>query len=117
VSEWPLFSVEATRLSSTDYHVHFSIDLLIADARSAGVFLQSLADLYFKRKTVTPPSVTFRDYVIAEKVFEDTHLLYKRSKDYWMSRVDSIPPSPQLPMLPRSPTERYSPNDTLKVIF
>jgi yersiniabactin nonribosomal peptide/polyketide synthase len=100
------------------YHIHISIDLIIADARSVVIFLQTLADIYYKDITLPPLDISFRDYVFAEQVtfcvtnkclifqdFESSNVLYQRSKEYWLRRAADIPSPPQLHVQTRN-TER-----------
>ncbi|MBD2018982.1 amino acid adenylation domain-containing protein, partial [Leptolyngbya sp. FACHB-36] len=39
----------------------------------------------------------FRDYVLAEQSLPQTKL-YQRSQDYWLNRIDTLPPAPDLPL-------------------
>ena len=68
VNVWPLFEVRVTQVEDALYHIHISIDLIIADARSVVIFLQTLADLYYKDISLSPLELSFRDYVFAEQV-------------------------------------------------
>jgi len=92
-----LFDIRATRWSS-QVRLHLSFDLLIADAWSLLLLCQEWSELYqnphFSRE---PLQITFRDYVDAEKQLIETEL-YQEAKDYWFSRVDSLPSAPQLPL-------------------
>eukprot|EP01121_Diplochlamys_sp_Union-15-3_P022981 TRINITY_DN9954_c0_g1_i3.p1 TRINITY_DN9954_c0_g1~~TRINITY_DN9954_c0_g1_i3.p1 ORF type:complete len:721 (-),score=117.09 TRINITY_DN9954_c0_g1_i3:1503-3665(-) len=102
-SQWPLFDLRVATLNTTECMLHISIDLLIVDARSALLFEQLLTQYYLsiiKNEEVKfePMEITFRDYVLAELEFEKTET-FNRSRDYWMSRIDTIPNAPPLPTL------------------
>lgn len=97
--EWPLFEISATVLSDTRTRIHIRIDQLIADAYS----IQILFYEWFKR--YENPEIrfrslefSFRDYVIAEKRLINSEE-YARSEQYWLNRLDSLPPAPPLPLL------------------
>ena len=38
--------------------------------------------------------------------FQNTHVLYKRSRDYWLSRLDTLPAAPPLPSLNKANRDR-----------
>ncbi len=60
--------------------------------------------LYQNPDVALPPlEISFRDYVIAEQALQNTEL-YKRSQDYWLNRLESLPPAPDLP-LAKTPKE------------
>jgi hypothetical protein len=80
---WPLFEIRATQIGDELYHIHFSIDLLIADAKSLMTLFQDWAHFYENPNKELPPlSITFRDYLLSTASEAD-----KASKDYWMSKV------------------------------
>ncbi|HAG80829.1 MAG TPA: non-ribosomal peptide synthetase, partial [Cyanobacteria bacterium UBA12227] len=41
--------------------------------------------------------LSFRDYVLAEINLRNSQL-YQRSKEYWLNRIPTLPPSPELPL-------------------
>lgn len=47
--------------------------------------------------SLTPLKLSFRDYVLAEIAFRNSQL-YRRSLEYWQSRLPALPPSPELPL-------------------
>jgi len=95
---WPLFEVRHTRTSGGDV-VHFSLDSLIADWASAGIFFAEL-DLILAGRSdeLRPLDVQFRDYLLAERRLRETGR-YQRDRQYWLSRVDDLAPAPELPTL------------------
>ncbi|MFC4494864.1 amino acid adenylation domain-containing protein [Streptomyces ovatisporus] len=102
LDHWPMFDVRVTRTGDpggTRARVHVSLDLLVADVASVRLFFLELGDLYTDPEAQLPPlGVSFRDYVIAAQGLRDTDA-YERSKAYWLDRIETLPPNPQLPLL------------------
>ncbi len=99
--EWPLFSLEATRLENRIL-LHFAIEVLIADGDSVGLIFRDLLDLYADPdRPMSVPPLSFRDYVLALAPTRQG-AAFERARAYWTSRLDSLPPAPALP-LARSP--------------
>jgi pyochelin synthetase len=94
---WPLFDLCVT-LKDDGPLLHFSLDLLIADFVSTQ---RLLAELYERHLTperpVSPLEVTFRDYLLATQGLRETED-YRRDRGYWMERLETLPPAPQLPV-------------------
>jgi amino acid adenylation domain-containing protein len=96
--QWPLFELRFSILPSQKLHIHLSMDMLIADWGSYEILLEEWCQLYYQPKQPIPElSITFRDYVLAERKIKDTHL-YQKSKAYWMDRLSDLPARPELPM-------------------
>lgn len=93
---WPLFTVRITR--GDDFAVlHLSLDLLIVDYASVQLLLAEFDRFYAAPdRLLEPPAVTFRDYLLARRGHTDS-AEYRRDRDYWMQRLDRIPPAPELP--------------------
>jgi amino acid adenylation domain-containing protein len=95
---FPLFKIRATRLNEQRTRLHLSFDGLIADAWSMFVLGREWSQLYQNPDLILPPlQVSFRDYVLGEIALQDTPQ-YKRSQEYWFSRLDNLPPAPELPL-------------------
>lgn len=102
--QWPLFEFRATRLNGEKTRLHISYDLQVFDAWSLFRLFDEWFQLYQNPDAILPPlEITFRDYVLVEQALEDTEL-YRRSQEYWLSRLDSLPPAPDLP-LAKNPKE------------
>ena len=102
--QWPLFEFCATQLEGGRVRLHISYDLQVFDAWSLFRLFDEWAQLYKKPETPLPPlDLSFRDYVLAEQALQDTEQ-YRRSQAYWLSRLDSLPPAPDLP-LARNPQD------------
>ncbi|WP_305072978.1 non-ribosomal peptide synthetase [Micromonospora okii] len=95
---WPLFALAVTL---TDRHavLHVSIDFLVADYLSTQVLLDELRQLYAGGK-LPELEITFRDYLLAQRAARD-EVAYDRDREYWLSRLDTLPGAPELPVLPQ----------------
>ena len=103
VHEWPLFEVRLTKLSPTVCRVHIGIEALIADGWSAWILLQDFNAIYGalergERPRLPELSYQFRDYVAALEALKEGPL-YRTARDYWMGRLDKLPPAPALPLV------------------
>ncbi|MGW6390359.1 amino acid adenylation domain-containing protein [Streptomyces sp. NPDC055103] len=98
---WPLFEVAATRLDD-GLRIHLSVDSLIADFSSGRLLLDDLSRFY-EEPDARPaaPEKSFRDHVRAEADRREG-ASYRRSRDYWWSRLPQLPPAPQLPAAARA---------------
>ncbi len=97
---WPLFAIRISRLEEQRYRLHISLDFLIGDGASLGIFFQELQDFYQDpERRLEPLTLTFRDYVLAEHVHQDS-AGFQRARDYWLERLDTLPPAPELPLVP-----------------
>ncbi|MCW6050903.1 amino acid adenylation domain-containing protein [Lyngbya sp. CCAP 1446/10] len=102
--QWPLFEFRATRLDGDLIRLHISYDLQVFDAWSLFRLFDEWFQLYQNPDVILPPlEITFRDYVLAEQALQNTEL-YKRSHEYWLSRLDALSPAPDLP-LAKNPKE------------
>ena len=97
-ARWPLFEVRITRLPGARVRVHVSIDLLIAEVWSLFLLFREWGALYDRSDQRLPPlTLSFRDYVLAEAVLEQTPR-YVRARTYWTARVPELRPGPELPL-------------------
>lgn len=102
--QWPLFEFRVTRLDGERVRLHVSYDLQVFDAWSLFRLFDEWSQLYHNPQVeLKPLELSFRDYILAERTLQDTEL-YKRSQEYWFSRLDSLPPAPDLP-LAKNPKE------------
>ncbi|WP_369203593.1 amino acid adenylation domain-containing protein [Streptomyces sp. PU-14G] len=107
-ARWPLFELRVTRLPDGDI-LHFSLDSLVADWASAAILLDELDTLLASpdpsdTSGLPTSAISFRDYVLAERTQRAT-ARHRRDRDYWRSRLDSLPPAPDLPLV-TAPAER-----------
>lgn len=95
---YPLFEFRATQLAGDRVRLHISYDLLVFDAWSLFRLFEEWFQLYQHPDRSLPPlELSFRDYVLAEQSLPQTQL-YQRSQEYWLNRIDSLPPAPDLPL-------------------
>ncbi|GBF33017.1 malonyl CoA-acyl carrier protein transacylase [Desulfocucumis palustris] len=98
LEEWPYFDLRVSVMDSTKSRIHFTIDLIIADANSIHLLMKQLF-YYYENPTKDPKKVDvlFRDYVMALQKYKKAEG-YQRSIQYWENKFAGIPPGPQLPM-------------------
>ena len=95
---WPLFDIRAVRLSDTKTQLYFSWDFINLDAWSVYAICREWNVLYDDIDAVLPPiEMSYRDYILAELELRESEV-YKRDKEYWWNRLDSIPEAPILPV-------------------
>ena len=95
---WPLFELLAVRLDAKTIHVCLSFDLLLGDALSMQILMAELAQfLYQPTLTLPPLELSFRDCVLAERAARHSDR-YQHDRDYWQTRLETLPPPPELPL-------------------
>jgi natural product biosynthesis luciferase-like monooxygenase protein/amino acid adenylation domain-containing protein len=94
--QWPLFDLRVTKIATNSYRLHISLDTLIADGWSADILFQEFHELY-TNKTLPAITLSFRDYVLAERKIKATNL-YQRAREYWLDRIKALPFGPKLPL-------------------
>ena len=108
--QWPLFEFRFTCLNEGRVRLHVSYDLQVFDAWSLFRLFDEWFQLYQHPEMALPPlEISFRDYVLAEQRLQETEL-YQRSQEYWLSRLDCLPPAPELP-LAKTPKELTQPRN------
>ena len=97
--QWPLFEIQASLLDQHKVRFHLSFDFLIADSWSFNIILGELVEFIQSPDSVKFPrlDLSFRDYVLAEIALRDSPL-YQSSKEYWLNRIPTLPPAPELPL-------------------
>jgi len=96
---WPLFEVRATRLDERRWRLHLSLDMLIMDGFSIGIFQRDWFRFYSRPDAEPEPiDVAFRDYVLAEQRRLQGDRRFEADKRYWLDRLDQLPPAPELPL-------------------
>ncbi len=99
---WPLFEIRAALRDDHSLRLHFSLDAVMADARSMRILARELFELYrMPAAELAPLPLSFRDYVLALGRLRESDL-YRRSREYWLSRLSDLPPAPELPLSPRA---------------
>ncbi|MFC3648048.1 amino acid adenylation domain-containing protein, partial [Planctobacterium marinum] len=106
---WPLFDFRFTRLSDNQGILHVSMDIMLVDASSMLILAREFHGLLSEPELpLTPLSLTFRDYVLAEERLKESSL-YEASAQYWQSRIEDFPNPPALP-LARDPSQIETPH-------
>lgn len=96
IDRWPLFEFLAHRLENERIRLHARLDAMLIDGASRVALLKELDLLMLDPETPHPPlEFSYRDYALAWSGIEDT-AIYQRSRDYWMARLESLPPAPDL---------------------
>lgn len=96
-NRWPLFDIGVTKAHDRAV-LHFSMDFLIADWASIWLLLSEFEVLYEEPGRQLPDlHLSFRDYILAVNRLKET-TIYSRDKEYWLRRVDTLPPPPDLPL-------------------
>jgi amino acid adenylation domain-containing protein len=96
--QWPLFKIQAAQFNDNQVRLYISIDVLIGDAWSFEILSRELLQLFYNPESSLPPiKLSFRDYVLAEIALRNSPL-YRRSLEYWQSRLATLPPAPELPL-------------------
>ena len=93
---WPLFHIEAAQLKDDRVRFYISFDVLIGDAWSFQVLAWEMAQC-LQGVELSPLTLAFRDYVLAEEVFHETPA-YQQDVTYWRERLATLPAAPELPL-------------------
>jgi len=111
---WPLFDIRASRLDDDRLRLHVSLDVLILDGLSLYVLFQEWRRCYEDPdRTLAPPRLSYRDYVLYEESLRDGSR-YTSAEKYWLARLDTLPLAPALPLatqpaqLPRTEFTRHT---------
>ncbi len=98
VEVWPLFMVRVSLLPEGRTRLHVSRDALVFDARSTAIVFQELIEFYSDPDLRRPPlELSFRDYVSGLVELEKSDA-YREAWQYWLRRLDTLPPGPDLPV-------------------
>ena len=123
VHSWPLFEFRVTHVGTSKSIVHVTISLFLMDAMGDLIFRQELSAIYravlkllkinegnplpqrrlldemMKTELQPPSKLSFRDYSRAVELQLPLSDEYQRAKRFWLSRVSSFPPGPELPLM------------------
>lgn len=90
----PLFRTQVT-LREAGTFFHLSIDLIIADFASVQLLIGEMGVLLNDEK-LPQIDIDFKSYALAVKNLQGG-LNWQEDKQYWLNRIDSMPPAPVLP--------------------
>jgi amino acid adenylation domain-containing protein len=95
---WPLFEIRMSRMDSERLRLHVSLDVLILDAFSLYLLFLDWRRFYLEPGWVPEPlELSYRDHVLAEAA-QIGGARYARAEEYWLGRLDELPPAPALPL-------------------
>jgi pyochelin synthetase len=98
IDRWPLFEFMAHKLDNERIRLHARLDALLIDGASRVALLKELPLLMLDPLAPRPAlEFSYRDYALAWSAIEET-TLYRRSRAYWLGRLESLPPAPELPL-------------------
>lgn len=106
VGQWPMFAVEAIRLSENETYLFYSFDLMIADGSSLRLLLRECMEYYRNpdaEEAALPMS--FRDYVLKSEM-KKSKQKYTGDRVYWEERLEHIAPPPELPYAVSTSSEK-----------
>ncbi|MFU2208083.1 amino acid adenylation domain-containing protein [Solidesulfovibrio sp. C21] len=105
---WPLFDIRVSLLGGGKQRLHVGFDCLIVDAWSLSLLMRDWHRFYAEGDASLPEvPLSFRDYVLAAQALPQT-ARYERDRDYWLNRLDTLPPAPDLP-LAKAPSDIETP--------
>lgn len=95
-TQWPLVTVVAA-LAPDGVHLGFSIDVLVCDASSFGLFFEELSRAYAGLELPTAPTRHFAEHsrAVAESNFATQH-----DRLFWKEQLLQLPAAPNLGALP-----------------
>jgi yersiniabactin nonribosomal peptide synthetase len=95
--QWPLFNIQATKISSTEHVIHARLDHISMDGFSVVLFFNEWDALYRDPLVDLPTiKISYRDYIVRSKYLNATSPNVK-SETYWSKRIAALPPAPALP--------------------
>jgi amino acid adenylation domain-containing protein len=98
LEKWPQFEILGYRLDEKRTRLCMSLDGWCIDGGSYQILFQELEQFYnAPNKPLPPLELSFRDYVLATIALEDSPI-YQKSLDYWLRRIPTLPPAPELPL-------------------
>ncbi|HXS65855.1 MAG TPA: amino acid adenylation domain-containing protein [Streptosporangiaceae bacterium] len=93
----PMLAVDVTLLSDELMRLHVGHDGLVMDGISMFLFFIDWHQAYIDGTAPTGDDVPFADYVASLEAMAGTAPV-RRSRDYWLDRLDDLPPHPDLPL-------------------
>ncbi|MGH3646892.1 MAG: non-ribosomal peptide synthetase [Micromonosporaceae bacterium] len=93
----PLLGLDVTIFADDRLVIHVGQDGLVMDAVSAMLFMRAWWAAYQELPTDPPEEASFAEYVARLEAARDKPP-YARSRDYWLARLDELPPCPRLPL-------------------
>jgi pyochelin synthetase len=99
--QWPQFEIRLIQIADGHSRLCASWDFLVVDAWSLSILFEQWHGFYHDPAyAVSPPLLSFRDYVLAEARLKALPS-YEVAKKYWWDRLDELPSAPLLPVVNR----------------
>lgn len=87
-----------SKVENSEVYLHVNFDLILLDGNAINILFREISKLY-KDINVVLPSVTFSYEQYSQKIAEfRENQAFLRSKNYWYTRLDNLPPPPDLPV-------------------
>ncbi|OOM14394.1 tyrocidine synthase 3 [Clostridium saccharobutylicum] len=97
--KFPLGRLEVTRVDDKKHIIHFYFDTIIIDGYSYQLLCKELDLLYANEDLdLGELKITFRDYIKYKEYIKTTDA-YEKAKEYWLSRIPSLPEPATLPLI------------------
>ncbi|KJV07891.1 condensation domain-containing protein [Methylocucumis oryzae] len=91
LGDWPHFELRVSLLDHEQALIHFSVELLIADALSLEILRADLCRFYQQPEAdLTPRDLSYADYCLSVKHYEQT-LAFQHSQAYWQQKFSTLP--------------------------
>jgi amino acid adenylation domain-containing protein len=98
---WPLFDIRAVATGPDTLRLYFGFDIMILDGLSLYLLFQDWRRFYEDPGWAPEPlELSYRDVVLHEER-ERESARYKRAEEYWLERLETLPPAPALPLATR----------------
>ena len=99
LEEFPYVIIKAFQCAAHKLRICFLVECVCIDGAGLVMLLEELSHFYeHPERPLKPITFTFRDYQMA-RVKEQEKKQYEIDKKFWLSKVDSIPLGPELPMV------------------
>ncbi len=93
------YALKAFIYGDNQLKLDFAFNYMNLDGFSIKLILKEISEAYQDAKTyqkLAPIGISFRDYILSKP--EDKEAL-KKAHDYWESKLETLPPAPELPTL------------------
>ena len=97
--QWPLFDIRVTHIASNRHRLHFYFDLLIVDGLSVSIIFSEFERLYSDPMASLPHVRLSLGEVMRATESGKNGAVYEESRRYWLARIPSLPPMPELPLV------------------
>lgn len=102
LTQWPWFHLEISvwqNDSGKQYRIHYNNNNFYSDGLGTTKFINEIWQYYHKPDLQLPElTLSFRDAVLALEKLDQSDI-GKKSQDYWISRIDTLPGPPPVPVI------------------